>query len=113
VRKLVASADAGWLEFQWLLPGHGEWRRLEGEVSAKRTADEFRRTVEWMERQPPGNVPLFRWIPFVMSRSKPGGRFARLVMAVGGEKRDAWLLPRASRQYLPDYHEGEEVGRPT
>ncbi|HVJ89603.1 MAG TPA: MBL fold metallo-hydrolase [Labilithrix sp.] len=107
VRELLAWADAGWLALQWLLPGHGEWRRLDGESCPKKTADEFRRAVAWMDRQPPGNVPLFRWIPFVMSRAKPRGRFARLVMAIGGEERDAWLLPRASRQYLTDYRESQ------
>lgn len=106
VEQLLGWADRGLLALQWLLPGHGEWHRLEGEPSAETTAAELRRTIAWMDRQPPGNVPLLRWIPFVMSRSNPRRRFARLVMAIGGQGRDAWLLPRASRQYLTDYQQG-------
>lgn len=106
VGHLAAWAEAGKLRFQWLLPGHGEWTRLDGDGGAARAAAELRRTVEWMRKQPSGNVPLLRWIPFVLSRAKPRGGFARLVMAVGGKGRDAWLLPRASRKYLPDYRAG-------
>lgn len=106
VKQLLAWAEAGWLRFQWLLPGHGEWRRFDGDVTAGSSAAELRLAAAWMDRQPPGKVPLLRWIPFVMSRSTPRGRFARVVMAIGGAGRDAWLLPRASRQYLTDYHEG-------
>jgi glyoxylase-like metal-dependent hydrolase (beta-lactamase superfamily II) len=106
VSHLAAWAEAGALRFQWLLPGHGEWIRLDGDGGAAATAAELRRAVEWMGQQPPGNVPLLRWIPFVLTRAKPRGRFACLVMAIGGKGRDAWLLPRASRRYLPDFQPG-------
>jgi glyoxylase-like metal-dependent hydrolase (beta-lactamase superfamily II)/ferredoxin len=99
-QQLAAWAAAGQLRFQWLLPGHGEWIRFGDECVS---SSELRRAVEWMRQQPPGNVPLRRWIPFVLSRRKPRGMFARLVMILGGRRRDSWLLPRASRQYLPDY----------
>ena len=64
-----------------------------------------------MRAQPPGNVPLPRWIPFVQSRAKPTSRFARLVMALGGPSRDAWLLPRSARRYLTDYEPGRGRAR--
>jgi glyoxylase-like metal-dependent hydrolase (beta-lactamase superfamily II) len=100
VEQLAAWAAAGKLRFQWLLPGHGEWIRFETD---RDSPAELRRAVEWMRQQPPGKVPLLRWIPFVLSRTKPRSKFARLVMMLGGRRRDSWLLPRASRQYLPDY----------
>lgn len=103
VSTLVSWAQAGQLRFQWLLPGHGEWFRFEGDARAAATAEELKRAAEWMRQQPPGHVPLLRWIPFVLSRSSPRGLFSRFVSAVGGAGRDAWLLPRAARQYLTDY----------
>jgi glyoxylase-like metal-dependent hydrolase (beta-lactamase superfamily II) len=109
VRQLEAWAEAGHLRFQWLLPGHGEWVRLEGDaggdgsVSAATTHAELRRTTQWMSEQPPGNVPLLRWIPFVISRAKPRGAFGRMVLAMGGAGREAWLLPSTARPYLTDY----------
>jgi glyoxylase-like metal-dependent hydrolase (beta-lactamase superfamily II) len=103
VARLGEWADAGKLRFQWVLPGHGEWQCLEGDGSAAATAGHLRQLIEWMRDQPAGNVPLLRWIPFVMSRAKPSARFGRLVMALGGAAKDAWLLPRASRIYLTDY----------
>ena len=36
-----------------------------------------------------------------MSRMNPRGRLGRFVLAVGGEGGEAWVLPRASRWYLP------------
>jgi len=99
VEQLAAWADAGQLGFQWLLPGHGEQFRFAGDVAAS----ELRRAVQWMREQPPGNVPLMRWIPFVMSRTKPEGRFARMVLGFGGAEKEAWVLPRASRRYVPDW----------
>ena len=103
VRQLESWAEAGKLRFQWLLPGHGEWRRFEDAAS---THAELRRAAEWMGEQPAGNVPLVRWIPFVMSRAKPGGLFGRVVLGMGGPGREAWLLPRTARQYLTDYQAG-------
>ncbi|WP_437798990.1 MBL fold metallo-hydrolase [Sorangium sp. So ce693] len=105
VRRLVALAGAGQLRFAWLLPGHGEWRRLEGDGGAPQTAAELRRALAWMERQAPGHVPFFRFIPWLQSRSYPGTRLARAVHAIGGEGpgSEAWVLPRAARPYLPDY----------
>jgi len=44
------------------------------------------------------------WVPFIMSRMNPRGRLGRFVLAVGGEGGEAWVLPRASRWYLPGYH---------
>jgi hypothetical protein len=38
-----------------------------------------------------------------MTRMNPGGRLGRLVLAIGGEGGDAWVLPRACRQYLTNY----------
>ena len=106
IERLAAWARAGHLSFRWVLPGHGEWTRLDGPADAPATTAELERTVAWMRAQPPGNVPLPRWIPFVQSRAKPKGRLARLVMAVGGPCQDAWLLPRAARPYLTDYEPG-------
>ena len=103
VNQLAAWAEARALRFTWLLPGHGEWVRLDGDGSAASTSAELGRAVAWMRQQPPGNVPLLRWIPFVLSRAKPRGALARVVHALGGEAREAWLLPRSARRYLPDY----------
>ncbi|WP_437611327.1 MBL fold metallo-hydrolase [Sorangium sp. So ce834] len=110
VRRLAALAQAGHLRFTWLLPGHGEWHRLDGDGSAAATAVELNRTVAWMERQAPGHVPLARFIPWVQSRARPRGRLARAVRAIGGEGpgSEAWVLPRAARPYLPD-HRPEKV----
>lgn len=105
VRRLIALAGAGHLRFAWLLPGHGEWRRLEGDGGAPATAAELERALAWMERQAPGHVPFFRFIPWLQSRSYPGTRLARAVHAIGGDGpgSEAWVLPRAARPYLPDY----------
>ena len=105
VRRLIALAGAGHLRFAWLLPGHGEWRRLEGDGGAPATAAELERALSWMERQAPGHVPFFRFIPWLQSRSYPGTRLARAVHAIGGEGpgSEAWVLPRAARRYLPVY----------
>lgn len=103
VNQLAMWAEAGLLRFQWLLPGHGELIRLEGDGSPTAAATELRRAVEWMSQQPSGRVPLLRWIPFVLSRANPRGKFGRLVLAIGGEGRDSWLLPRAARKYLTDF----------
>ncbi|WP_437590979.1 MBL fold metallo-hydrolase [Sorangium sp. So ce1000] len=105
VRRLSALAGAGHLRFAWLLPGHGEWHRLEGDGSAPATAAELERALAWMERQAPGHVPFFRFIRWVQSRSRPDSRLARVVHAIGGDGpgSEAWVLPRAARPYLPDY----------
>ncbi|WP_437928889.1 MBL fold metallo-hydrolase [Sorangium sp. So ce291] len=105
VRRLAALAEAGHLRFTWLLPGHGEWHRLEGDGSARATAVELQRAVAWMERQAPGHVPMHRFIPWVQSRTRPRSLLARAVRAIGGEGpgSDAWVLPRAVRGYLPDH----------
>jgi glyoxylase-like metal-dependent hydrolase (beta-lactamase superfamily II) len=110
VSRLRDLATAGQLRFSWLLPGHGEWHRFDGTATAAQTATELERTVQWMREQPAGNVPLLRWIPFVISRTKPNGRFAKLVMAIGGKGRDAWLIPRDARAYLTD-HRGNDTER--
>lgn len=102
VHQLATWAEAGWFRFQWLLPGHGEWHRFGDETTATATAEELGRAVAWMRAQPPGNVPLLRWIPFVMSRANPRGKLARVVGAIGGEGGEAWLIPSASRGYLTD-----------
>lgn len=103
VSQLASWAEAGLLRFQWLLPGHGEQIRLDGDPASSNAAMELKRAVAWMRQQPPGNVPLLRWIPFVMSRANPRGRLGRLVLAIGGQRRDSWLLPRATRKYLTDF----------
>ncbi|XXY46214.1 MBL fold metallo-hydrolase [Sorangium sp. So ce269] len=105
VRRLAALAEAGHLRFTWLLPGHGEWHRLEGDGSARATAAELQRTVAWMEPQAPGHVPMHRFIPWVQSRTSPRSPLARAVRAIGGEGpgSEAWVLPRAVRSYLPDH----------
>lgn len=102
MRLLVKWAGAGQLRFAWLLPGHGEWHCFE-EGGAVLPAAALRRGLEWMEQQPPGHVPLRNWVPFIMARMNPNGRFARFVRAVGGEGGEAWLLPRAVRHYLKDH----------
>lgn len=103
VSRLAAWAGAGQVNLQWLLPGHGEMTNLEEGRTSATVAMELGRAVDWMQQQPPGNVPLLRWIPFMLSRAKPRGWFNRLVLAIGGQGRDSWLLPRAVRRYLPDY----------
>jgi glyoxylase-like metal-dependent hydrolase (beta-lactamase superfamily II) len=105
VRRLAEWAESGRLRFTWLLPGHGEWHRFEGDGKAASPAAALREAVEWMERKPPGHTPLGRWIPFVQSRTAPRGKLARAVRAVIGQEanRDTWILPRAVRPILPDY----------
>jgi len=111
IDQLARWANEGHLRFRWVLPGHGEWVRFDGPADAAATAAQLGRAVEWMRAQPPGNVPLPRWIPFVQSRAKPTSRFARLVMALGGPAQDAWLLPRSARRYLTDYEPGRGRAR--
>lgn len=104
VQRLVQWAEAGWLRFTWILPGHGEWHRFENDGGAAAAAAELRRGLEWMRSQVGGNTPLLRhWVPFVMSRTRPHTRFARFVRAIGGESRETWLLPRGLRHYLNDH----------
>lgn len=103
MRLLVKWAEAGQLRFAWLLPGHGEWHSFADGAGAVPPAVALKRGLEWMERQPPGRVPLLNWVPFVMTRMNPGSRFARFARAVGGKGGEAWLLPRTVRRYLNDY----------
>jgi len=104
VTRLLEWAEAGRLRFSWLLPGHGEWHRLEGEASFTHTAAALRRSLEWLNRQPPGHVPRFRFIPFAISRSEPRTRFARFVRAIGQDGGETWLLPKVARRYVNDYN---------
>ncbi|WP_437679171.1 MBL fold metallo-hydrolase [Sorangium sp. So ce131] len=105
VRRLAALAEAGHLRFVWVLPGHGEWKRLDGDGSAAAAAAELQRAIAWMERQAPGHVPMARFIPWVKGRLNPDSRAARAVCAIGGggPGSDAWVLPRSVRPYLPDH----------
>ena len=103
VRRLIDWAEAGQLRFAWILPGHGEWHCLEEATRPAGAAAALKTGLQWMQRQPPGHVPLPRYVPFVMSRTKPGTRFARLVRAVSGEGGDTWILPRDARQYVNDH----------
>jgi glyoxylase-like metal-dependent hydrolase (beta-lactamase superfamily II) len=109
VRRLAALAEAGRLRFSWILPGHGEWHRFEGDASAAATARELERTIAWMEKLPPGRVPLARYIPFSESRMKPRSALGRVVRAIGGEGggSDAWVLPPGAWSSLPDYDPGK------
>ncbi|WP_437764733.1 MBL fold metallo-hydrolase [Sorangium sp. So ce281] len=102
VRYLLAAAEAGWLRFAWVLPGHGEWARLPGEGSASETAAELRRVVTSMEQKPKGYTPLSRWIMYVQSRMAPEKALGRALRAIGGGS-DAWVLPRGARSSLPDF----------
>ncbi|EYF08872.1 MBL fold metallo-hydrolase [Chondromyces apiculatus] len=110
VRRLVALAESGHLRFSWVLPGHGEWQRLQGDGSALATAAQLRRTLFWMERQASGHVDLRRYIFFTQLRMKPRSKLARAVRALGGEGpgSDNWLLSRATRPYLPDHDPSKE-----
>jgi glyoxylase-like metal-dependent hydrolase (beta-lactamase superfamily II)/ferredoxin len=105
VRDLATLADAGHLRFSWILPGHGEWHHFEGDGSAAATATALHRAVKWMERKPPGKVPLARYIPFAQSRMNPRSGLARVVRAISGEGpgRDTWILPPGARPAVPDY----------
>jgi glyoxylase-like metal-dependent hydrolase (beta-lactamase superfamily II) len=105
VRDLAALAEAGHLRFSWILPGHGEWHHFEGDGGAAATATALRSAVEWMERQPPGRVPLARYIPFAQSRMNPRSGLARVVRAISGAGpgRDTWILPPGARAAVPDY----------
>jgi glyoxylase-like metal-dependent hydrolase (beta-lactamase superfamily II) len=105
VRRLVAWAESGRLRFTWILPGHGEWHRFEGDPDSKTSAEALRRGLEWMERRPPGRVSLAQYIPFVQSRMKPKSAMGRVMRAIGGEGggSDAWILPRGARSSLPDF----------
>jgi len=100
VRRLLGWAEAGRLGFSWILPGHGDWHGFEEGSNA---AVALRRGLAWMERQPPGRVSLLNWVPFTMSRTRPRGRFARLVRLLSGDAGDAWLLPSAARRYVNDH----------
>ena len=99
VDELAGWARAGHLRFVWVLPGHGGWHRFEEGTAAEALA----RSVTWLRAQPPGRVSLLRWVPYVISRTEPKGRWSRLANALGGKQRDAWLLPAAVRRYLPDH----------
>jgi glyoxylase-like metal-dependent hydrolase (beta-lactamase superfamily II)/ferredoxin len=103
VNQLAAWAEAGELSFQWLLPGHGEWHRFDSEESKAVIARELKISLEWMRRQPAGNIPRRSALPFMMTRMNPHGRLGRLVLAIGGEGGEAWVLPRGCRQYLNNY----------
>jgi len=103
VRRLLQWAQAGQLRFGWVLPGHGEWHCFDNAGDAAATAAELERGLEWMQRQPPGHVPLLRYIPFTMIRTKPGTRFARFIRAVSGDGGDTWLLPRNARPYVNNH----------
>lgn len=102
VRYLLAAAEAGWLRFAWVLPGHGEWARLPGEGSAAETAAELRRVIMSMEQKPKGHTPLSRWILYAQSRMKPESTLGRAVRAIGGGT-DAWVLPRGAWSSLTDF----------
>jgi glyoxylase-like metal-dependent hydrolase (beta-lactamase superfamily II) len=108
-RRLADWAESSRLRLVWLLPGHGEWHRFEGDGSSTTAATALRRGLEWMERRPPGHVPLARFIPFAQSRMNPKSALARAARAIGGEGAgsDAWMLPRAARPSLPDYDPGK------
>ncbi|AKT42993.1 MBL fold metallo-hydrolase [Chondromyces crocatus] len=110
VRRLVALAEAGHLGFAWVLPGHGEWQRLDGDGGPRATAEHLRRVLFWMERQASGHVSLSRYILFVQSRMYPRSKLARAMHLLGGKGHgsEAWLLPHATRPYLPD-HEPSRV----
>jgi glyoxylase-like metal-dependent hydrolase (beta-lactamase superfamily II)/ferredoxin len=109
VRYLAALAEAGRLRFSWILPGHGEWHRFEGDANAAATARELQRALAWMEKLPPGHVPLARYIPFSQGRTSPRSAIGRVVRAIGGEGggSDAWLLPPGAYSSLPDYDPGK------
>ncbi|MDC0678958.1 MBL fold metallo-hydrolase [Sorangium atrum] len=102
VRYLLAAAEAGWLRFAWVLPGHGEWARLPGEGRAAETATELRRVITSMEQKPKGYTPLSRWILYVQSRMAPEKTLGRALRAIGGGS-DAWVLPRGARSSLTDF----------
>jgi glyoxylase-like metal-dependent hydrolase (beta-lactamase superfamily II)/ferredoxin len=103
VRRLLQWAQAGQLRFAWILPGHGEWHCFQEAESPAATAAELEQALAWMQRQPSGHVPLLRYIPFTVSRTKPGTRFARFIRAVSGEGGDTWLLPRDARPYVNNH----------
>ncbi len=105
VRYLAALAAAGHLRFSWLLPGHGEWHRFPGDPSAAATADVLSQALSWMERQPPGHVPLVRWVLFAQSRMQPRRALSQVVRLLGGKGSgsDAWILPKSVRHLIPDY----------
>ncbi len=100
VEALASWAETHGLRFEWLLPGHGEWHRFAGGGSSQQTAAELLRAVSWMRAQPPGHMPLARWILFVVSRTNPV--VATLVRALFGKHRDAPVLPRAVRAQVPE-----------
>lgn len=105
VRYLATLAAAGHLRFSWLLPGHGEWHRLAGEPSAATTAAALNQALSWMDGQPPGHVPLPRWVLFARSRLQPRSALGRAVRFLGGKGAgsDAWILPKSARHLLPDH----------
>src|SRR5262249_37559996 len=102
VRYLLGAAEAGWLRFAWILPGHGEWAHLPGEGSAAETADELRRVITAMEQKAKGHTPLLSWILFAQVRMKPESTLGRAARAIGGGS-DAWILPRGLWSSLPDF----------
>ena len=103
ITRLADWARDGALRFAWVLPGHGEWIQLSDDPSAERTAEALDAAVRWMRDQPPGRVSLARWVPFVIARTQPKTRFARLIRAVLGATGEGRLLPSAVRHYLPDH----------
>jgi hypothetical protein len=100
VEALVSWIETYGLHFEWLLPGHGEWHRFAGGGSPQQTAAELRSAVSWMRAQPTGRVPLARWVLFVLSRTSPVVSWA--VRTLFGRHREARVLPRAVRRYIPE-----------
>jgi glyoxylase-like metal-dependent hydrolase (beta-lactamase superfamily II) len=103
VRRMVEWANAGWLRFTWLLPGHGEWHRFGDDSDPKATAAVLQQGLDWMERQPPGQTPMSKYLPFIMTRLRPELGISRVVRAIGGEGGEAWVLPSGSRRYVNDH----------
>jgi hypothetical protein len=101
VRYLRDAVAGGWLSFSWILPGHGEWAQLAANTTSDDSAAALQRTVEWMERQPNGHMPLPRWVIFVVARTRARTLLSRVVHAIG-RGGDQWVLPRNAWSALPD-----------
>ncbi|CAJ1440868.1 unnamed protein product [Effrenium voratum] len=79
-------------DFQWVLPGHGDWRRFESPGAARASLD---RCVWWMKRQGRGRTWLPWYVIWIECRKLPPGLFTWLA--------DSFLMTQGAKDSLPNW----------